>query len=124
MELGVNSTNKTTTSSNKKNKSKLTGLRFYIITQRELEKILTIPKALIFLIVAIIVPFLAADAANVKNYPLDIQALMLTDMLFFVTYFWVAGIVLVFFASWFVTDFGLRRNMVLMGGSTNIDDWR
>jgi len=26
--------------------------------------------------------------------------------------------------TWFVTDFGLRRNMVLMGGSTKIDDWR
>ena len=82
-----------------------TGLRFHIITQRELEKILTIPKALIFLIIAIIVPFLTADAADVKNYPLDIQALMLKDILFFVTYFWVAGIVLAFFASWIVTDF-------------------
>jgi hypothetical protein len=26
--------------------------------------------------------------------------------------------------TWFVTDFGLRRNMVLTGGSTRIDDWR
>jgi hypothetical protein len=26
--------------------------------------------------------------------------------------------------TWFVTDFNLRRNMVLSGGSTNIDDWR
>lgn len=26
--------------------------------------------------------------------------------------------------TWFVTDFGLRRNMVLAGGSTRIDDWR
>ena len=26
--------------------------------------------------------------------------------------------------TWFVTDFGLRRNMVLRGGSTLIDDWR
>jgi len=26
--------------------------------------------------------------------------------------------------TWFVTDFMLNRNMVTMGGSTNIDDWR
>mgnify|MGYP005852304207 CR=1 FL=1 len=26
--------------------------------------------------------------------------------------------------TWFVTDFMLNRNMVLMGGSTRIDDWR
>jgi hypothetical protein len=26
--------------------------------------------------------------------------------------------------TWFVTDFRLSRNMVLMGGSTRIDDWR
>jgi len=26
--------------------------------------------------------------------------------------------------TWFVTDFGIRRNMVLAGGSTRIDDWR
>jgi hypothetical protein len=26
--------------------------------------------------------------------------------------------------TWFVTDFMLNRNMVLMGGSTKIDDWR
>jgi ABC-type transport system involved in multi-copper enzyme maturation permease subunit len=82
-----------------------TGLRFHIIARRELEKILTIPRSLIFIIAAIIVPFLVADAADVKNYPLDIQALMLKDILFFVTYFWVAGLVLVFFASWIVTDF-------------------
>jgi ABC-type transport system involved in multi-copper enzyme maturation permease subunit len=82
-----------------------TGLRFHVITQRELEKILTIPRSLIFLIAAIILPFLVADAADVNNYPVDIQALMLRDILFFVTYFWVAGIVLAFFASWIVTDF-------------------
>jgi ABC-type transport system involved in multi-copper enzyme maturation permease subunit len=81
------------------------GLRFHIIAQRELEKIFTIPRTIIFLIVAIIVPFLVADAASVSSYPLEIQALMLKDILFFVTYFWVAGIVLVFFASWIVTDF-------------------
>jgi hypothetical protein len=26
--------------------------------------------------------------------------------------------------TWFVTDFVMRRNMVLSGGSTKIDDWR
>jgi ABC-type transport system involved in multi-copper enzyme maturation permease subunit len=107
MKTGVNSMNKST--SKKANKSKFVGLRFHIITQRELERIFTLPNALIFLIVATIVPFLVAflwvDAAGVKDYPLDIQALMLRDYLFFVTYFWVAGIVLAFFASWIVTDF-------------------
>ena len=86
-------------------KSRFSRLRFHIIAQQELKKIFTIPKALIFIIVAIIIPFLAADAADVMSYPLEIQALMLKDILFFVTYFWVAGIVLVFFASWIVTDF-------------------
>ena len=90
---------------NRTNRSKSSGLRFHVIAQRELEKILTIPKALIFIIIAIIVPYLLADAADVNSYSLDIQALMLRDLLFFVTYFWVAGIVLVFFASWIVTDF-------------------
>jgi ABC-type transport system involved in multi-copper enzyme maturation permease subunit len=51
------------------------------------------------------VAFLWADAADVKSYPIDIQALLLRDYLFFVIYFWVAGIVLAFFASWIVTDF-------------------
>ncbi len=26
--------------------------------------------------------------------------------------------------TWFVTDFGMSRNMVLAGGSTRIDNWR
>jgi ABC-type transport system involved in multi-copper enzyme maturation permease subunit len=107
MKVGVNSMNKPT--SNKANKSSFVGFRFHIITRRELEKIFTLPYILIFLIVAIIVPFLVAflwaNDANVKDYPLDIQALMLRDYLFFVTYFWLAGIVLAFFASWIVTDF-------------------
>jgi ABC-type transport system involved in multi-copper enzyme maturation permease subunit len=86
-----------------------TKLRFHIIAQRELEKIFRLPVVLVFLIVATIVPFLVAflwaNDAGVKDYPLDVQALMLRDYLFFVTYFWVAGIVLAFFASWIVTDF-------------------
>lgn len=94
-----NNTSKETTG------SRFSDLRFHIITRRELEKIFTIPKALIFIIAAIIVPFLVADAADVRNYPMEIQTLMLRDVLFFVTYFWVAGIVLVFFASWIITDF-------------------
>ena len=81
------------------------GSRFHIIAGRELEKIFTITRSIIFLIAAIIVPFIVADAADVKSYPLDIQALMLKDILFFTTYFWVGGIVLVFFAAWIVSDF-------------------
>jgi ABC-type transport system involved in multi-copper enzyme maturation permease subunit len=101
--------NKSISNSKKTNKSKFAGLRFHIITHRELKKFFTVPNVLIFLIVATIVPFLVAflwaDEVGVKNFPLDIQALMLRDYLFFVTYFWVGGIVLAFFASWIVTDF-------------------
>jgi len=99
----------TTSKSNRTKRSKFAGFRFHIIAQRELEKIFTIPRSIIFLIAAIIVPiivpYLWADAADVKNFPVEIQTLMLRDLLFFLTYFWVAGVVLVFFASWIVTDF-------------------
>ena len=81
------------------------GSRFHVIAGRELETILTIPRALIFLVAAVILPIISAYAADVKSYPLEIQALMLKDILFFVTYFWVGGIVLAFFSAWVVSDF-------------------
>jgi len=81
------------------------GSLFHVIARRELEKILTIPRSLIFIIAAIIVPFLAADAASVDSYPLAIQGLMLKDILFFTVFFWGGGIVLVFFSAWTVSDF-------------------
>ena len=81
------------------------GSRFHIIAGRELEKILTVPRALIFLVAAIIVPIITAYGADVSSYPVGIQALMLKDRLFVVTYFWIGGIVLAFFAAWIVSDF-------------------
>ena len=81
------------------------GSRYHIIAGRELQKILTIPRALIFLVAAIIVPIITAYGADVSSYPLGIQALMLKDRLFVVTYFWIGGIVLAFFAAWIVSDF-------------------
>lgn len=81
------------------------GSRFHIIAGRELKKILTIPRAIIFLVAAIIVPIITAYGADVSSYPLGIQALMLRDRLFVVTYFWIGGIVLAFFAAWIVSDF-------------------
>ena len=81
------------------------GSRFHIIAKRELEKILTIPRALIFLVAAIIVPIITAYGADVSSYSPGIQALMLKDRLFVVTYFWVGGIVLAFFAAWVISDF-------------------
>ena len=81
------------------------GLRFHIIAGRELQKILTIPRALIFLAAAMIVPMITAYGADVSSYPVGIQALMLKDRLFVVTYFWVGGIVLSFFSAWTVSDF-------------------
>ncbi len=81
------------------------GSRFHIIARRELQKILSLPRALIFLVAAIILPVISAYATDVDSYPLDIQAIMLKDVLFFTVYFWVGGIVLAFFAAWIVSDF-------------------
>lgn len=81
------------------------GLRFHIITGRELERIFTLPRALIFILISTLVPFLVADASEISSYPVETQTLLLRDILFFITYFWIAGILLVFFASWIVTDF-------------------
>jgi len=81
------------------------GSRFHIIAGRELQKILSLPRTLIFLVAAIILPIVSAYAAEVDSYPLDVQALMLKDILFFTVYFWVGGIVLAFFAAWIVSDF-------------------
>lgn len=86
-------------------KSWLSKYRFPIIASRELNKIATLPKIVIMLFAAIIIPLLFADIADVKNYPLDIQALMLRDSLFFLTYIWLGGILLAFFATWTISDF-------------------
>jgi len=81
------------------------GLQYHIIARRELEKILTIPRAFFFLVAAIIVPVITAYVSDVNSYPVEIQALMLKDILFFTTYFWVGGMVLVFSSAWIVSDF-------------------
>ncbi len=83
----------------------ISGSRFHIIAARELQKLLTLPRALIFLAVAVIVPIITAYGADVSSYPVGVQALMLKDRLFVVTYFWIGGIVLSFFSAWTVSDF-------------------
>lgn len=80
---------------------------FFIIMNKTFKDICKLNRSLIFLIISVFIPFLVAYSGldNLKNAPLEMQKLLLRDIMFFITYIWVAGIPLALFAGVTVSSF-------------------